>query len=45
MDKGKENEEKRAIRQKSPGYRGKQECAALITAVWVDVRDGRKHAS
>lgn len=46
MDKGKEDEKKRVTRQKSPGYRAKQGCAAaLITAVWVDVMDDQKLAS
>lgn len=45
MGKGKEEDEKKITRQKSPGNRAKQECAALIKAAWVDIMDDQKLAS
>lgn len=44
--KGKQKMEKKKVtRQKPPGNRAKQECAALIEAVQADVMDDHVHAN
>lgn len=43
--KGKKKMKNKVTRQKHPGNRAKQECAALIEAVQADIMDDQNHAN